>query len=286
MRGSLRVAAHARPSATSRPRPPTSNMVRCADGCRGAAARMMSAPSPSQRQNRHWIPRVTSGVTAAVVTGVAEHAMTGGTSGLIPLVSGVLGAIVGPWVTATAPHLWSWVSFPNCPPQKTWTLNSRDVNEREHWKTSSVLVIGVQYSPKFVKDFFDVIQTRSTDGLTTVVLIVDPDSAASRYLVPSIESRKIEDCVREIQQLLKEADGDRGYVRLKKHERVLRYSFIRAEGHIWVKFHTNASYRTLVPAVRIDSASELFAFFEEDARRLEGGSVDYITSSAPAQPGS
>ena len=216
---------------------------------------------------------MTSGVTAAAVTGIAEYAMTGGTSGLIPLVSGVLGAIVGPWVTATAPRLRSLISSPNCPPQETWMLNSRDVNEREHWKASSVLVVGVQYSPKFFKDFFDVIQTRSTNDLTTVVLVVDPDSAASRYLVPSTESGKIEDCVREIQQLLKEADGGRGYVRLKKHERVLRYSFIRTEGHIWVKFYTNDSYRTLVPAVRLDSASAFFPFFEEDARRLEEGSI-------------
>ena len=33
------AAAHVRPSATSRLRPPTSNMVRCADGCRGTAVR-------------------------------------------------------------------------------------------------------------------------------------------------------------------------------------------------------------------------------------------------------
>ena len=211
--------------------------------------------------------------------------MTGGISGSIPLVSGVIGAIVGPWITATAPRLWSWVSSPNCPPYETWMLNSRDVNEREHWRTASVLVVGVQYSPKFFKDFFDVIQTRSAKSLTTVVLIVDTDSAASRYLAPSTEPGKLEDCVREIEQLLKEADGGRGYARLKKHGRVLRYSFIRTEDHIWVKFYTNASYRTLVPAVRVDSASALFPFFEEDVRRLEERSVDYTTtSSAPARP--
>ena len=233
----------------------------------------MSAPSPSQRQNRHWTPRVTDGMIAAAVAGIAEYAMTGGTSGLIPLASGVVGAIVGPWVTATVSRLWSLISSPHSPPQETWMLNSRDVNEREHWKASSVLVVGVQYSPKFFKDFFDVIQTRSANDLTTVALVVDPDSAASRYLVPAPESGKVADCVLEIHQLLKDADGGRGYVRLKKHKRVLRYSFIRTEAHIWIKFYTNDSYRTLVPAVRLNRASAFFPFFEEDARRLEEGST-------------
>ena len=79
--------------------------------------------------------------------------------------------------------------------------------------------------------------------------------------------------MQEIRQLLEEADNGRGYVLLKKHRRVMRYSFIRAKDHIWVKFYTNESYRSLVPAVRIDRNSELFRFFEIDAKRLEEVSV-------------
>ena len=54
----------------------------------------------------------------------------------------------------------------------------------------------------------------------------------------------------------------------------MRYSFIRTEKEIWVKFFTNTAHRTIVPAVKIESDSELFAFFEEDIRQLELASDD------------
>ena len=47
------------------------------------------------------------------------------------------------------------------------------------------------------------------------------------------------------------------------------HKFCGRPEHIWVKFFTNASYRAVVPAVRVDSGSELFAFFETDVRKLE-----------------
>ena len=125
---------------------------------------------------------------------------------------------------------------------------------------------------------------RSHDGLMTVALVVDPASTAARYLEDS--EGKIAACVDEIAQLLKDADANRGYVNLKLHHRVMRYSFIRAEDHIWVKFYTNDSYRTLVPAVRIDRASELFRFFADDATRLEEVSVGRQHSAAPTRSSS
>ena len=97
-----------------------------------------------------------------------------------------------------------------------------------------------------------------------------PEGPAAQYLSENTTSTaKVTECVHEIERLLKEADEGRGYVRVKMHDCVMRYSFIRTEEHIWVKFFTNASYRAVVPAVRVDSGSELFAFFETDVRKLE-----------------
>lgn len=155
-----------------------------------------------------------------------------------------------------------------------WVENSRTVDERAHWLMSTILVVGVQYSPKFFKDFFDVIRSRSQSGRVTLALVVKPEGQAAQYLVNNTTSTTaIAECVREIERLLKEADEGRGYVRVKMHDRVMRYSFIRTEEHIWVKFFTNASYRAIVPAVRVDSGSSLFNFFDTDVRKLEEASV-------------
>ncbi len=164
---------------------------------------------------------------------------------------------------------------PSAPSRPFWVENSRTVDERTHWLESGILVVGVQYSPKFFKDFFNVIRSRSEKGKTTLALVVRPESPAAEYLSENtVGGPNVGECVREIERLLREADEGRGYVRVKMHDRVMRYSFIRAERQIWIKFFTNASYRTMVPAVRVDSGSELFGFFETDIRKLEEVSDD------------
>lgn len=87
-------------------------------------------------------------------------------------------------------------------------------------------------------------------------------------------SPNVGECVHEIERLLREADEGRGYVKVKMHDRVMRYSFIRTEQRIWIKFFTNVPYRTVVPAMRLDRGSELFGFFETDIRKLEKVSHD------------
>ena len=98
-------------------------------------------------------------VSTAVVAGVLEYAMTGGISGwdtahLRCSCSGrrALGSTT-PYATSAR----GCRAFPQ-PPRESWMLNSREVNERDQWKKSAILVVGVQYSPKFFKDYFDVIR--------------------------------------------------------------------------------------------------------------------------------
>lgn len=104
----------------------------------------------------------------------------------------------------------------------------------------------------------------------TLALVVNPEGPAARYLAENTTgTANVSEGVHEIERLLEEADEGRGYVRVKMHDRVMRYSFIRTEQQIWIKFFTNASYRAVVPAVRVDSDSQPFAFFETDIGKLE-----------------
>ena len=153
-------------------------------------------------------------------------------------------------------------------------INSRDVDDRVHWLNASDLTVGVQYSPKFFKDFHDVIRRRCQEGRSTTALVLRPNLAATRYLQDTkTGTPKVEECVAEIRQLLEEADvGSEKHTKLLYHERVLRYSFIRTDEFIWVKFFTNSPERALVPAFKIRSGTPLFEFFDGDIKRLIGKS--------------
>ena len=163
----------------------------------------------------------------------------------------------------------------NASPGPVWVVNSRTVDERSHWIEASSLIVGVQYSPKFFKDFFDVIEARSANCLATLVLVLEPDGAATRYLKETrTGTAQVAEGVLEIERMIREADAGRGYARVKRHDRLMRYSFIRTEKQIWVKFFTNGAHRAIVPAVKIECGSALYAFFEEDVRKLEEASHD------------
>ena len=103
-----------------------------------------------------------------------------------------------------------------------------------------------------------------------MALVLDPKGSTAKHLRESrTDQIDIESCVDEIIHLMREADDGRGYVRVKKHNRALKYSFILTEKCIWVKFFTNTADRAIVPAVRVNSDDDLYKFFSEDAEKLE-----------------
>jgi hypothetical protein len=149
-------------------------------------------------------------------------------------------------------------------------LDSKDVDERAHWSQSANLTIGNQYSPKFFKDFHDVLKKRCERGSPTTVLVIQPDCAAAGYLRASIApTPDVKKAVDEILSLLDQVDKDKKrHVKIAFHDRVLRYSFIQTDESIWIKFFTNSSERVNVPALKVRSDSQLFDFFKADVKRL------------------
>ena len=150
------------------------------------------------------------------------------------------------------------------------TMDSRQVQDREHWMHTASLTIGLQYSPKFFKDFHDTLRFRCASKLPTTVAVLRSDGTAAHYLTESkTGNAAVAECIREITALLVEAaKGGATTVRLMFHDRVLRYSFIRTDEFIWVKFFTNSPDRATVPAFKIRAETPLFEFFDSDIRRL------------------
>jgi hypothetical protein len=149
-------------------------------------------------------------------------------------------------------------------------MNSRQVDEREHWQRAETLTVGLQYSSRFFEDFHDVLKSRCAVGKRTTVLVLDPASAAAEYLRSTGTGwANVDEGVAKIRGLLTEMALVGGTTpTLLRHDRVLRYSFIRTEEAIWIKFFTNSKNRATVPAIRVRSNSPLYAFASADIDRL------------------
>jgi len=150
-------------------------------------------------------------------------------------------------------------------------MNSRLVDERAHWTRAATLAVGFQYSPGFFKDYHEVLKTRCAAGLPTTVTVMTPDGVAATYLRDSKTGlAKVAEGVNDIRQLLAEADtGTTKRIRLFAHDRILRYSYIRTDEFVWIKFFTNSPDRALVPAFKVRAGTPLFEFFSGDIKRLQ-----------------
>jgi hypothetical protein len=148
-------------------------------------------------------------------------------------------------------------------------MNARHVDESAHWSQSANLTIGYQYSPSFFKEIHEVLRQRCRRGLPTTVSILRANGAAARYLHDSTTGNPaIEQSVAEIVALLSEINAGTKGCTLLFHDRVLRYSFIQTDEHIWIKFYANSAARATVPAFKVRADTPLFSFFSGDIKRL------------------
>ena len=149
-------------------------------------------------------------------------------------------------------------------------VNSREVNEAAHWRRAKNLTIGIQYSSKFFEDFHDVLKSRCAAGKETTVLALEPESDAARYLKGTGTGvANVAEGRERIRALLDDASAGGGRsVPLLRHNRVLRYSFIRTEEAVWIKFFANSRERATVPAMRFRVDTPLYDFVSSDVNRL------------------
>jgi hypothetical protein len=60
-------------------------------------------------------------------------------------------------------------------------MNARQVDESAHWSQSANLTIGYQYSPRFFKDFHEVLRERCRRGFPTTIAILPAEGAAAHF---------------------------------------------------------------------------------------------------------
>jgi len=147
--------------------------------------------------------------------------------------------------------------------------NSRKLDEENIWKATNTLVIGVHYSNRFFDDHADIIKYRIQNNKTTHIFHIDETSEAAKYLQDSRSGRSdIGEKTRNLIELIETEFNSSNLIKVIKHNRVLRYSFIKTDQAIWARFFTNSQGYSIIPAVKVEVGSPLFEFFDQDISRL------------------
>lgn len=150
-------------------------------------------------------------------------------------------------------------------------LCSKEITSDERWVTSKRFFIGTHYSKRLLSDFSEIHTQRKRSGRAATILHVESNGIAAKYLTDSLSGKNISAKLGELQDFVgrMEEKPGRGTIKLKRVDRVLRYSFILLDDIVYVIFFTNSTLYSKVPAFVFRKPSKMFSFFEADILDLE-----------------
>lgn len=147
--------------------------------------------------------------------------------------------------------------------------NSKKIDEENIWKATSSLFVGAHYSNRFIDDHADIIKNRIANNKETILFHVNENSEAAKYLRNSNSGKSdIYEQTKNLNELIISEFGGSKLIKILKHGRILRYSFILTDQAVWVRFFTNSEGYSVVPAIKVEVGSPLFDFFSNDIQRL------------------
>lgn len=159
--------------------------------------------------------------------------------------------------------------------------NTKSISYDEVFASDSEVIIGLQYSPRIVGDYYENLLERARRGCRTVILAANPDGAAIKYLTAARhESAHIPTDLQKIVATVKRLNAENGVrrgVEIRHHDEVLRYSFVFSDRNIWVKMYKNSKGTASIPAICIKAGSDLFEFYKSDVLNFVGGAKSVET---------
>jgi hypothetical protein len=156
-----------------------------------------------------------------------------------------------------------------------FTHNSRSVDYKNIIRLAKQVTIGEHYSSRFFEDHAPEIRARLSRGAQMTAILLKPKTLAFDYLKESGSGHGgIDEQITKIREIATSPNASdahknkAGRLQIWWHSRVLRYSFIMTEDLIWVRFFTNSSGYSLVPAICVVKDTQLYDFFKMDVNRL------------------
>ena len=149
-------------------------------------------------------------------------------------------------------------------------LRSKDVDYSYSIKSSKLLIIGMNYSPRILEDYIDEFRERSGKGLDSTITVIDIKSEAGKLIFKSLgNSSHIESNIEKLNGIVREInDAGKGKIKLLYHSTILRYSFVQTEDAIWIKPYRNSEGRHTIPATKVKDGTRLHQFYASDINSL------------------
>lgn len=146
--------------------------------------------------------------------------------------------------------------------------DSKDVEFTEHFLSSQELVVGVNYSAKLIDNSISLLKSRTEGKLKTTIIAVDPECDAAKFLAADYQIPDTATGINTIRQIVKDIDPKGEWIEIKLVKTILRYSFIKFDGRIWVVVSTNGRGRRAVPGFFVSQGRDWFNHFAEDITLL------------------
>lgn len=146
--------------------------------------------------------------------------------------------------------------------------DSKDVNFRDLFITSTNLVVGVNYSSKLIDSSIELLEIRTKAKKKTTIICVQSGTAAETFLESDFGNPGIENRIKKIIQVAGEHDPSGEFIRIVRVPTILRYSFIQFDHRIWAIPGTNGKGRRAVPGFFVRHGSSWFNHFDRDIEKL------------------
>lgn len=146
--------------------------------------------------------------------------------------------------------------------------DSKDVDFRDMFLTSSNLIIGVNYSAKLIDSSIGLLGERARSRRKTTIVCVASDSPAELFLEKDFGGPGISDRIKKIIHVAREHDPSGEFIRIVRVPTVLRYSFIQFDHRIWAIPGTSGKGRRAVPGFFVRYGTSWFDHFRHDIEKL------------------
>lgn len=146
--------------------------------------------------------------------------------------------------------------------------DSKDVDFKDTFLTSSTLIIGVNYSAKLIDSSIDLLGERARSKRKTTIICVASNSPAEIFLESDFGNPGISDRIKKIIQVAREHDPSGELIRIVRVPTVLRYSFIQFDHRIWAIPGTSGRGRRAVPGFFVRYGTSWFEHFRHDIEKL------------------
>ncbi len=148
--------------------------------------------------------------------------------------------------------------------------STKQIDYGDMLASSDELIIGLHYSPRFIEDYQSQLLMRAQEGKPTTVALIQNKCAALKYLKDiRQEDKHIEPNLAKIDKIIADINAQaKSPIDVIRHETVLRYSFVKGAGRIWLKFYLNSRGIAKTPGIQLKQGAPLYELISSDIDKL------------------